>query len=262
VIVASGPPYTTYLPFVSTSFNCTTGSSYSAGVAYRGEWPPILQASQHPDKNLAIRSYLNDNTTSSSYSATCSVGYDTNAPKLYGLLSPALIPGVSNLFHNYQVYDWNGAMPYVRGAPLVTGSMVSFSVSLGATIYVPPSGYSIGQGMEVLVLYADSSRITLKFGRDDTAGTVPWDPSFTHEGVGGYVIHIEGICVDPNLVSLYQSVDAYPNGPRYTQNQFTLPNLASGQPIGKANHTTFGVAIRDSGTFEDARLKDWWAACP
>ncbi len=249
VVPASG--YSVFLPFVAKPpFSCATGSTYSSGPAYRTEGSPLLQAVNHPDKNLAVRGYINAGTTTASTLAY-SVGPDPRAPQLTGLFSPAQRP---SSFYNYKVNDWDWGTMHIKPTPLAAGTMVSLPVSIGTTIYVPPSGYNIGGNptMEVLVLYADATRITLHYTRNDSAAD-------------GYVIHIEGFCVDPNLLSLYQSLD-YPTSPRYTAGLgslfYGLVNLWSGQPIGKANATAIGVAIRDTGTFEDARLRDWWVAFP
>jgi len=58
-------------------------------------------------------------------------------------------------------------------------------------IHVPASGYDIGGGYEVLVLYASTQRITLKYTLEDNV-------------VEGYTLHIEHICVDPTLLALYE----------------------------------------------------------
>ncbi len=249
VIVAS-PPYTAYLPLVRKSpFNCYTGSSYARGIVYRGETPPIIPASIHPDKNLAIRGYRNAGTTVPGPTDQSGDYYTQGprAPKLYDLFSPRRTP---TPFYNYQVgnWVWNHDLPthgYTTTFQAL-GTMIFLPATVGQLVTVPSSGYTIGAGMEVIVLYADSSRITLKIGREDTVA-------------GGYTIHIEGICVDPNLVALYQSLDQDGMGPRYNNGSFDLPTLASGQPVGVASSNRFGVCIRDgAGTFMDARLKDWW----
>jgi hypothetical protein len=69
--------------------------------------------------------------------------------------------------------------------------------------------------------------------------------------VHGYTLHVEGLCVDPPLLSLYRSWNAAGRG--------QLPALQPGQAFGRAASATVGVAIRDSGTFMDPRSrKDWW----
>ncbi len=242
--------------------NCNTGSSYASGIAYRGETPPIIPANFHPDKNLAVRGYVNAGTQLSGPTGQSGDYYTEGprAPKLNGLFSPSRLPSP---FYLYQVHDWNwnhSILPYhgTPGTLLEAGTMISLPATIGELITVPSSGYDIGAGMEVIVLYADASRLTIRIGRDDTGGTVPNLPGYEHPGVGGYVIHIEGICVDPSLLALYQSLDQNGTGPRYNNYSFNLPTLAAGQPVGKASSTRVGVAIRDSGQFTLAQLQDWW----
>lgn len=99
---ASG--YSVYLPFVAKPpFSCATGSTYSSGPAYRTEASPLLSAVNHPDKNLAVRSYQNAGTTSTT-TLPYSVNRDTKAPQLSGLFSPA---GRPSPFYNYQVNRWD-----------------------------------------------------------------------------------------------------------------------------------------------------------
>ena len=103
---------------------------------------------------------------------------------------------------------------------------------------MPPSGYGIGQGYAVLVLYADSQRITLKYTGEDSV-------------VHGYAVHVEGVCVEPSLLALYERMNAGGRG--------QLPALRAGQALGRARGNEIQVAIRDTGRFMDPRTrKDWW----
>ena len=106
-------------------------------------------------------------------------------------------------------------------------------------IYLPDRVPDIYGGVyKALVLYAETERITLKYARNDT----PAD---------GYVIHVDGFCVDPNLLGLYQAMDA--------AGRTALPALRSGDRLGQARGTTVLVAVRDTGSFLDPRsAKDWW----
>jgi hypothetical protein len=103
---------------------------------------------------------------------------------------------------------------------------------------VPESGYSIGQGYEVLVLYADQERITLKYTSEDNV-------------VSGYTLHVEKICVESNLLTLYEQMNA--------AGRAHLPALRAGQAFGRARGDEIGISIRDAGRFMDPRVrKDWW----
>jgi hypothetical protein len=117
-------------------------------------------------------------------------------------------------------------------------TLAGLRASRGETIHVPGAGYDIGQGNQVLVLYADRERITLKYTGEDTAAT-------------GYTIHVEGVCTEPNLLNLYNQMTAAGRG--------HLPALRAGQAFGRAINTEIQVAIRDTGRFMDPRSrKDWW----
>ena len=99
-------------------------------------------------------------------------------------------------------------------------------------------GYDIGDDYQVLVLYASEERITLKYTREDNV-------------VGGYTLHMENVCVEPSLLALYQSWN--------DQGRGYLPALRAGQAFGRARGDEIGVAIRDTGAFQDPRSrKDWW----
>jgi hypothetical protein len=256
-VIVAGVKFTTYLPFVGRPLDCSTGETYYQGIAYKAE-PPLL-AANHPDKNLSLRGpWVN---TNNSYTKLVkhlgSAANDPAAPQLYGLFNPPQVNPIID--ENDEVQNWDGTLGHMGpvlapdpNCPIGTGhcpevSLTWFHATVGQKICVPNSGYRIGgdRNYEVLVLYADSYEITLKFTREDVVST-------------GYTIHIAGICVDPTLLALYQSLDQ-PGGPRYTQNSFNLPNLTAGQALGVSKGTSFGVAIRDTGAFMDPRnYDDWW----
>jgi hypothetical protein len=199
--------------------------------------PTDRPAEIHPDINLAVRGYLG--TAGTLGLVTYTSPNDPAAPQLYTLFGDKRTPLFSAV---YRVYDWDWDHNQ-RGAliadPPVT--LVGMVVAQGEIIRVPSSGYDIGRraaNYEAMVLYASSSRITLKYTRDDNV-------------VLGYTIHIENICVDPNLLSLYQTMNAA--GRAY------LPALYAEQGIGRAITTEVRVAIRDTGWFMDPRSRtDWW----
>jgi hypothetical protein len=105
-------------------------------------------------------------------------------------------------------------------------------------VLAPPSGYEIGDGYEVLVLYASPGGITLKYTREDNV-------------LYGYTLHLDGLCVDPRLLDLYRDCDRQGRG--------RLPAVRAGQPVGCVAASEVRFAIRDSGAFMDPRSrKDWW----
>jgi hypothetical protein len=223
-----------YLPFIAKAEVCQPipGESYG-DFPVNGD-PTTPPAEEHPDLNLALRGY--EITDAYKGLVDYSGGSDPNAPQLPGLFADNRTATFSTV---YQVYgwDWEGNC---RGA-LITDpevTMAGLAVTPGETIHVPDSGYTIGGGYEVFVLYATSDRITLKYTPDDH---VIW----------GYTLHVENICVEPSLLALYQSWNNAGRG--------HLPALRAGQAFGRARDSEIGVVIRDNGAFMDPRSrKDWW----
>jgi len=170
-----------YLPFIARAEMCQPIPDESYGDFPVNGDPTDPPAEEHPDLNLALRGYeLND---ADKRLVDYSGGSDPNAPQLPGLFADNRTAAFSAV---YQIYDWDWECN-CRGS-LITDwdvTLAGLAVSPGETIHVPDSGYTIGGGYEVLVLYATPERITLKYTPDDH---VIW----------GYTLHIENICVvDP-----------------------------------------------------------------
>jgi hypothetical protein len=196
--------------------------------------PTTPPAEQHADLNLAMRGYapIGAHKGLVDYSG----GTDPNAPQLPGLFADGRTPTFSTV---YQVYGWDWERKH-RGEPVTNPevTMAGLAMTPGETVHVPHSGYTIGGGYTVLVLYATPERITLKYTPDDH---VIW----------GYTLHVENIHVEPRLLALYQSCNEAGRG--------RLPALRAGQAFGRARGNEIGVVIRDRGAFMDPRSrKDWW----
>ena len=228
-----------YFPFIGKAPPACPmpGGSYGtvAVIPYVARTTP---AEDDPDVNLALRSY----TPTVAYQGLVDLGgppSDPSAPQLYNLFTDKRVPVFSGV---YQVYDWDWSCN-CRGAPITDYpvTLAGFDMSPGEQVCAPGSGYDIGYapaGYAMMVLYADTSRITLKYTREDNV-------------VNGYTVHIENIDVDPNLLALYQSMNS--------AGRVRLPALFAGQAIGSAITTELGVAIRDTGAFLDPRSRqDWW----
>jgi hypothetical protein len=225
-----------FLPLVTTGAPALCpplpGASYGALTVLPP--PTDRPAEQHADLNLALRNY----TPIGGHLGLVDYGglADPGAPQLPGLFAD----NRTGVFVRVQsVYDWNWACN-CRGAPLTSPpvTLAELAVTPGEPLRVPDSGYSVGSGYEVLVLYASQDRITLKYTRNDNV-------------VHGYTLHLENICVDSPLLDLYRSWNA--------AGRSQLPALQPGQTLGRAAGNTVGVAIRDSGAFMDPRSrKDWW----
>ena len=196
--------------------------------------PTDRPAAQHGDLNLALRGY--NLTTAARGLINIGGPTDYQAPQLAGLFSDKRTPVIKNVYR-VNNWDWNRN---ARGGPITEFevTLTGFGVEPGETIHVPDSGYAIGQGYEVLMLYADTNRITLKYTGEDSV-------------VNGYSIQVEGVCTEPNLLALYKRMNAAGRG--------HLPALRPGQAFGRARGNEIQVAIRDTGRFMDPRTrKDWW----
>jgi hypothetical protein len=196
--------------------------------------PTDRPAEDHPDLNLRLRTYK----PVDQFRGLIDLDGETEQtdPQLVGLFADQRTPIFRNV---YQVYDWDWSRNARGGLldyPPVT--LAGLGVLTGETIYVPNSHLNIGDGYQTLVLYASATRLTLKYTGEDNV-------------LRGYTLQLEGVCVEPRLLALYQQQNAAGRG--------HLPALRAGQAIGRAMGDELGVAIRDSGTFMDPRSrKDWW----
>jgi hypothetical protein len=200
----------------------------------------------HGDLNLAQRGYgstLADRVLKDFSGAT-----DPGAPQLAGLFNPNHFPGIRTV---YQVNSWNwGCGPHGCPAgpilePAVT--LMTLNTTPGQSIYIPERGASIYSGnYKALVLYAEPTRLTLGYTRRDTVAA-------------GYVVHLENVCVDPNLLALYRAQVGPDRYRKLNGGAYRLPALRNNQILGTALGQELGVAVRDRGTFLDPRSrKDWW----
>ncbi|MEM9777923.1 MAG: hypothetical protein AAF902_25325 [Chloroflexota bacterium] len=246
-----------YLPMILVAEACSTTSSesYSSGVAFQFDQDnPVRPAFNHADKNIELRSYIL-NSDSSLQRELVDYGSDdpTQPPQLATLFSPNQVPAFSGF---YQVHQWNWASsptPGERAEPISFPKVtaLSFDLDSGTPLYAPSSGYDIGGGVEVIVLFADEDTVTLHYTREDSAAR-------------GYTVHIDQICTNPNLLALYNSLDDA-NGPRYQfpSSGYDLPTLPAGQTFGTTSNSDMVVAIADTGAYQDPRsCNEWWQIRP
>jgi hypothetical protein len=250
------PPYTftlettwlVYLPLVikpEPTSSCPTTSTASFDfIPFSGaaaDHPDYL----HGDLNLSLRGYVP--TSEALELVDYNGSFDSNAPQLAGLFEPNRFPGISTVF---QVYDWDWGCGEHGCRNTDSFASSDFNVTLiglvttpGEPIYIPERDSDIYPGgYRAMVLYAEERRITLKYTREDNV-------------IFGYTVHIENVCVDPNLLALYQA-QTDSEGWHVTGH---LPALRNNQVLGIALNTEIQVAIRDIGKFMDPRSrKDWW----
>ena len=232
-----------YLPIILKPETpiCPTSSSAAFNLIPMSGDPTDHPDYLHGDLNLSLRGYTP--TTAFLGLVDYSGGSDPGAPQLAGLFEPNRFPGISAV---YQVNSWNwGCGAHGCPGPAITNPVVTLAglnTTLGELIYIPEHNSNIWDNYKAMVLYAEEQRITLGYTRQDTVAN-------------GYAVHLENICVDPNLLALYRAqTDAA--GWHVT---WYLPALRNNQALGTALSSEIRVAIRDRGAFMDPRSrKDWW----
>ncbi len=214
--------------------------------------PEIFQGApapaNHPDINIDVRGYesISGYLGLLNYHPIGSGLIDPSAPQLSTLIENNARPAVVALYQMYQ-WDWNTNQ---RGnlirredygdptLPQDLATLIALATNSGDKILVPDSEYDIGGGYEVMVLYATADSITIKYTREDNMAY-------------GYGIHLKNFNVDPEVLSLYNTLHA--------AGRQELPILCGGQKLGTANGSPILVAIRDTGAFLDPRWEnDWW----
>jgi hypothetical protein len=252
-----------YLPLMVQPRACPQASTnqYTTGAAYQFDLDnPVRYAWNHADKNLSLRGYTANTDSGLQRELVDYDSDDSNQPPQFAtLFKPSRVP---ELIGFYQVGEWIWAPspdPGYRSAPIVGPKVTALGLraASGETIYVHSSGYDIGGGMEVLLIYADENSVTLRYTREDSSGPA------------GYSVFIVNICTDPNLLALYRQTDD-PNGPRYTYvppgsrpYSYDLPNLPAGKALGMVKDGQIVIAISDTGRFWDPRsCNEWWQIRP
>lgn len=222
-----------YLPIVARSINCDTPVDSYDALFTIGD-PDTLTPETHPSYNLGYRGY--EPTSAPLELVELGPVHDVNAPQFNTMFVDGRLPTFRSAYHRYR---------WVNGQPQDTNSLwdvtvLGLATTPGEIIRVPDSGYDIGGGNDALVLYADEQRVTLKYTGEDNI-------------VFGYTVYIEGFCVDPDLLALYQQLHA--------AGRHQLPAVPGSVAIGRAAGPEVKVAILDTGSFLDPRsCNDWWQA--
>jgi len=156
-------------------------------------------------------------------------GLDPDAPNLSDIFKPDFVRA-------YTVYDWDWSCN-CQGKLLQEDHLVLLGIRTtpGEPIFIPPRKQNVYVGKYyATVLYASEDSLTFVYTR---AGSVAI----------GYTVHYLGLHTDPNLVALFRQSKGN-----------ELPGLTLDTPVGVATAELI-VAIRDNGTFLDARSRrDWW----
>ena len=192
------------------------------------DYPRAGNVEQNTEINLSTRGYteVNEKTDLVDY------GGDTD---------PVMPPSLGTMFSHtpvivktYKVYK-AGTKVIEERWPV---NLIGIATSPGENIVAPKAGREIGGGNVLMLIYATQTQATLVHG----LGEHPSD---------GYFIHLDNFCVDPNLLTSYNSDNA--------GGRTVMPVLKPGQVIGYGNGSDIRIAIRDSGDWMDPRArKDWW----
>lgn len=194
-------------------------------------------AELHADLNLALRGYQPAPGAAALFDKDGPI--DSDPPQLAGVLAGSAL----SFGQSFQVFDWDWACAThgCRGQPLAQPevSLIALQLQPGAPLSIPRRGSQIFEGgFKALVLYAEATRLTLGYTREDSVAN-------------GYAVHIENFCVDPSLLALYQASAA--------AGRAALPALREGESIGVAASGEVLIAVRDRGAFLDPRSRlDWW----
>lgn len=221
----------------AASFGCATTSGNVYALIPMEAADTNHPDNQHGDLNLALRGYQPSTATKAYVSYAGAV--DQGAPQLAALFADQRRPTITN---GFQVRDWRwDCDAHGCAGDWLTqyeATLMSVATTPGETLFLPKREAEIyGGGYMAVVLYAEESRLTLAYTRDGSVAN-------------GYAVHLENLCVDPNLLFQYRTGNA--NG------RWQLPGLHNGDPVGTANGDLL-IAIRDRGTFMDPRsTQDWW----
>jgi len=195
-------------------------------------------AELHADLNLAVRGYQPVAAANALFDFDGPV--DSDPPQLAGVLAPGEAPHFGQTFQVYD-WDWQCAPHGCRAQPLLEPevSLIALAAAPDARVSIPLRHQPIyADGFKALVLYAEATRITLGYTREDGV-------------TGGYVVHIENFCVDPALLALYTAHAA--------AGRTELPAVRDDESIGVAALGDILVAVRDRGAFLDPRSRrNWW----
>lgn len=148
---------------------------------------------------------------------------DPNVPLFYTIFKP---PKTPRFVSGYK------AEGEIQGPYPPAIDILEVETKANESLYFPKSGYNIGGGLAAIVIYADENRVTFKIGREDSIVT-------------GYTLYFENLCVDKNLISLYQKLNN--EGRKY------LPAIYPQQFFGLTRNR-LKIAIRDTGMFLDLRI--------
>lgn len=218
------------------SSDCPSASSENySSLGVISDYPkPSVPPEQNYEINMLLRGYEEVNEKK----ALIDYGGDTDP-----VMPPSLgtiFPTTPAIVRTYKVHKWDYAQN-TKSPDLESNwpvNLIGLATTVGEPLVGPKAGREIGGGNVLMLIYATPTFATFVHGR----GENPQD---------GYFIHMDNFCVDPNLLSAYQSANAAGRG--------SLPVIRTGQVFGYGNGSDIRIAVRDSGDWMDPRArKDWW----
>jgi hypothetical protein len=237
-----------YLPLLASRAAIGTACP-SGSTAQWAEVSPtrslIAGAAASPDLNMNVRGWV----SVEEFLGFVQYSYPPDSPP--DTVHPLLLSNIAgstegSFVRTYQVNDWdwlgcNCAKP--RNPSPYPVTMLGLRTAPGQALRIASRSLPINsQGHTAMVLYADATQIALKYTREDRVDE-------------GYLVHLVNLCVDPNLVALYQRLDA--------AGRKKLPAVSNLSIIGTGLGDEVDVIVRDSGAFLDPRSRqDWWQDQP
>jgi len=235
-----------YLPLLSRQpvHGCPT-SSTAEWDAIQPSQGNVAGAATSPDLNLNVRGWyeVDESLSLVRYSYPPDDPPDRSHPLLL-----SAVAGSNGLAFTstYQLYDWdwlgcNCPVPRPRSPYPVT--LLGLRTTPGQPIHIARRDLPVDPaGLVAMVMYADAGQLALKYTREDRVDT-------------GYLVHLSNLCVDPNLLTLYERLDS--------AGRHWLPGVRNDSIIGTALGSEVRVSVRDSGSFLDPRSwQDWWQDQP
>jgi hypothetical protein len=256
-----------YLPVISKSITDTPAVTfhthlplllhqpalkYSCPESSTAVWPEmapwqslIAGAALSPDLNMNVRGWY----PVDEYLGFVSYPYPPEEPP--DTLHPLQLSNIADstpasFIETYQMndWDWSGCRcPVPRTSSPYPVTMLGLHTAPGQPLHVASRNTPVDPaGYAAIVLYADARQIAVKYTGEDRVDN-------------GYLLHLVNLCVDPNLLALYQRLDA--------AGRHTLPAVTNLSAVGVALGYEVDVIVRDSGSFLDPRSwQDWWQDQP
>ncbi len=195
-----------------------------------------------PEINLRLRGFteVNEGTNLISRNGNA-YGLDPQMPPQISSLYGGAVPQIAK---TYRIYEWdftnNKTAAPQTATPQYPVHMLGLQANPGQPLLGLKSGRTIdSKGDVFMVVYATDKDIVFSNSNGDTL-------------LGGYLFYFLDVCVDPNLLSLYQKDNS--------GGRSDLPAVGIGQQFATAGNTDVKVVVRDTMSFMDTRYKqDWWS---